>query len=158
MARGRGLASGRGEDRPHRVVEHRHVRGVEGICAPCVPEEGGCLFDGRCLGECHRGHAAIDGAGLGDGGDRRVEDGDRRFGGRLDRAGRTAAGAQRADVVSSVAPRTAVAHRLGADEATADIGIEGGKRDGQLGGGLAGGQEAGDETVFILIKVIKIDQ
>ncbi|MGY3693848.1 hypothetical protein ACVIGA_003928 [Bradyrhizobium sp. USDA 3240] len=129
-------------DRAHFIGDMRAIVRRERIDAGDVPQQRRGVLQRVALGEIDAVHAAIDRALLGDGCDRRIHH--RQVGieiaepARLRR--RHAALLQPPDVLGAVAVAARIRRRLGSDQATADIGVEGRRRDRELGGGFAGGE------------------
>ncbi len=126
----------------------RHVRTIIGgkrIDAGDVPQQRRGMFERVGFGEIDAVDAAIDRTVLGDGRNRRIHH--RQIGVETFHAARLRRRRppflQPADVLRPVAVAARIRRRLRADQAAADIGVERGGRDRELGRGLAGRQIQG---------------
>src|SRR6202042_3361441 len=113
----------------------------EWIRRACVPQQCRRLLERRAFGERGGADTTIDRAVFGDGRDGGVHH--RQVGRfqplRLNQ--RRAAVLEAAPILGGVAAGSgAVAGRLGANQSPADIGVEGGRRDGEFGRRFAGGE------------------
>ncbi|GCC47623.1 hypothetical protein chiPu_0031489, partial [Chiloscyllium punctatum] len=114
----------------------------ERIDAGDIPQQRRGVLQRVAQGEIDAVDAAVDRPLLGDRRDRRIHH--RQVGIEIAEAARLrrrhAALLQPPDVLGAVAVAARIRRRLGADQAAADIGVEGRRRDRELGGGLAGGE------------------
>ena len=137
----RRAACGR-SDRTHLLGELRLVVGGERIDVGDIPEQRRGVLQRAVLGKIDAVDAAVDRALLRDGRDLGIHH--RQIGVEAAQAARLRrrhpALLQRPDVLGTVAVLPRVRRRLGADQAAADIGVERGRRDRELGRGLPGGE------------------